>query len=275
VAIKFSGVWVLIVAILAACGQVSQLPTQETILISKRLATLEISPTPNAAQVEATQLALQPSLTPQESAAPPSATPYIGVFLGEAEEIARDDPIINPALFGNTLLDNTATPLPGSTCVNQPDAIFGTTWQTVPEVRDGLGCPTELLQTFAGSMQLFERGLMYFRPPTGEIWAIVPSTSAGAGRFWYVESAPESEQETLTAPEGLLVPTLGFGAVWQGVPGVRDALGFARLGEQGGELMIQRFEGGMLLLDRPAGEVFALIGRSEAYGPFSADGGIP
>jgi hypothetical protein len=111
---------------------------------------------------------------------------------------------------------------------------------------------------------------MYFSP-TGEIWAIAPGGAQG-GRYWYVvnptAAAPAPDA---VPPEGLRLPTLGFGAVWAGVPGVGDALGFARTDETAAALLVQAFEGGALLFDRSAGQVFALVGgqgSGTVYGPY-------
>jgi hypothetical protein len=106
---------------------------------------------------------------------------------------------------------------------------------------------------------------MYWRGDTGEIWAIAPGTS---GRFWFVANAPPAEETPITAPEGLRVPTLGFGNVWRGVNGVREALGFARTDEQPASFTLQRFQGGTLLKDGSSGQVFALAGDGVAYGPY-------
>jgi hypothetical protein len=118
-------------------------------------------------------------------------------------------------------------------------------------------------------MQLFESGVMYFIP-SGEIWVMAPGGVAG-GQYWYVPIAPPDQGWEVPPPEGLRMPTLGFGAVWKAVDGVRQTLGFARTDEQAASVSVQRFDGGALFLDSSAGQVFALIGDPDngiAYGPF-------
>ena len=72
----------------------------------------------------------------------------------------------------------------------------------------------------------------------------------------------------VTPPEGLKIPLLGFGAVWFGVDGVRDTLGFARTDEQPVKLAFQRFEGGTLFKDISSDSVFVLLPDGRAFGPF-------
>ncbi len=105
--------------------------------------------------------------------------------------------------------------------------------------------------------------------PGGEIWAIAPALPAG--RYWYVPLAPPPQAESISAPEGLRVPVLGFGAVWSSIPGVRDALGFARTDESAASVLVQRFLGGALIQDVSVGQTFALLGSGAsgaAYGPY-------
>jgi hypothetical protein len=86
-----------------------------------------------------------------------------------------------------------------------------------------------------------------------------------------VAQAPPEQTWDVPVPEGLRLPTLGFGAVWRAVDGVRQTLGFARTDEQAASLTVQKFEGGTLLLDSSAGQVFALVGVGAdgiAHGPY-------
>jgi hypothetical protein len=237
----------------------------ETPVEPKQLATVYMSPTPNTAELDATRLASRPTATDVLPTAPPSATPYIGVFLGEAESASGENlPIVNPALFEDEA--GFALPTePALSCPVQSDAIFGENWRTDAAVAQALGCPTDVAIQFEGTFQLFERGVMYWRGADGAIWAIAPGT---AGRFWFVANARPAEDTPITAPEGLRVPTLGFGNVWRGVAGVQDALGFARTDEQAAAFTSQPFQGGTLLLDGSSGQVFALVGDGVAYGPY-------
>jgi hypothetical protein len=242
--------------------------TLETPVEPKQLATVYMSPTPNAAEMEATRLASRPTPTEPLPTALPSATPYIGVFLGEADTGSEEEglPIVNPALFGSAEESGFVLPTEVAVgCPVQSDAQFGESWKADPAVVQAMGCPADTAIQFNGTFQLFERGVMYWRGDNGAIWAVAPGTT---GRFWFVANARPAEETPITAPEGLRVPTLGFGNVWRGVQGVQEALGFARTDEQPASFTMQAFQGGTLLLDGSSGQVFALVGNGTAYGPY-------
>ncbi len=203
----------------------------------------------------------------------PQPTAYVGVFVGDAGGVDSDVPLIDPAQFAGTgapdLPTLAAAELPeGQPCAYPVDAIFGTDWTTNTAAEFDLGCAGEPSHSYVGTEQIFEHGVMYWIP-SGEIWAISPSGGID-GRFWYVQQAPPDQGWEVQPPAGLLMPTLGFGAVWKAVNGVRDTVGFARLDEQSASLAIQRFEGGTLIRDATAGQTFILTGSDtgSAYGPY-------
>jgi hypothetical protein len=248
--------------VLAGCGQATVTPEVLTpASMPKVLATVFISPTPNSAEAQATLGAITATPTIPAATASSQPTAYVGVFLGEVEPEEGGIPFTNStqvALGGLPTLD-----APAAACSIPIDEVFGTTWLDDPSVRERIGCPIENAALSIGTLQIFERGVMYWRS-TGEIWAISP----GNGRYWYVASAPPVPPGEISAPEGLRAPVLGFGAVWRGVEGVRDALGFATTDEEQAEITLQRFQGGALLADRSSGQVFVLFADSTAAGPY-------
>lgn len=249
--------------VLAACTA-APTPTAESLIPAaqpKLLATVFISPTPDSLQQAATRGASTATPTVLPVSDTPQATPYIGVFLGEA------NPDAGEPNYDVTLASPLSLPTldaPAAACSIPPDESYGTGWTAAPNVTTNLGCPIEAAASFDGTMQIFERGVMYFRP-TGEIWAVAP----GAARYWYVTAAPPVEVGEIIAPEGLRAPVLGFGAVWRGVEGVEAALGFARTGEEAAQITLQRFQGGSLLRDRASGQVFILYADGTLSGPYS------
>lgn len=259
----------LFVLVLAGCtGTTAPTPSAPTVppVQVKLLATVFISPTPNPQEQQATQLAIRPTTTQQAIAPTPTATAYVGVFLGEAEqslESAFDAP---PAPPSPTLPAQFVTPSP-QPCPFETDVVFGTNWRADVRVEQVLGCAVEAPVQFLGNVQIFERGVMYWRGDTNEIWALTQNT-VGVGQYWYVASAGQIENPGITAPEGLIVPVRGFGDVWLNVAGVRDALGFARTPEQPATFNTQRFAGGRLILDTTAGQVWALYDSGEVLGPY-------
>lgn len=255
----------LITLLIAACTADPNAPPPTLTppaVIAKVLATVYMSPTPDLAEQQATRAANPPTATPlaQPTAAP---TVYVGVFLGEAETAGDGGPVINPALLNAPTPFIPVTVTVGTTCPAQADTLFGNRWSADVATTAALGCPIEGVGSVDGSLQIFERGVMYYSP-SGEIWAIAPAGQ----RFWYAVSAPPVPPGEIPVPEGLLAPSQGFGAVWRGLPGVQDALGFARSAEQVTKLSTQKFQNGLLLADGGSGQVFVLLSDGQALGPY-------
>lgn len=263
----------VLLGLVAACSP-SAAPTAESAYpqeLPRRLATVFVSPTPGDVERRATAVASRPTITVQPPTHIPTATPYIGVFLGDSSAdggSTRFTDSFNPASFGGTLIADVPT-LEAPTCLIPTDPVFGTLWASNPTITSALACAGEPVTSYIGTTQIFESGVMYYLP-SGEIWVIAPSSVTG-GQYWYVPQAPPDQGWQVPPPDGLRMPTLGFGAVWKAVEGVRQTLGFARTDEQAASVSIQRFDGGALFLDSSAGQVFALVGSpgsGVAYGPF-------
>jgi hypothetical protein len=259
-----------LILLFAACSSLDATQSSEAlstpVVQPKLLATLYISPTPNEPEREATRLAISavsPTPLPSNTPAP---TAYIGVFVGDAGGVDGAVPL-NAAQFEGTLAPDLPT-LGAPGCQFPVDPIFGTTWTTNASAVADLGCAGEPANKYVGTQEIFEHGVMYWIP-SGEIWSISPSGGID-GRYWYVQQAPPDQGWTVPAPEGLQMPQQGFGAVWKAVDGVRQTLGFARLGEQSASIAIQRFERGALIRDETAGQTFLLVGgdTGAAYGPY-------
>jgi len=235
---------------------------------AKLLATVGLTATPGEAARQATEAAIaqQPDII--RATPVPSPTSYIGVFLGEIGDSVAPQPALDSAVFV-TAAPLTAATVTAQSCTIVPDVRFGTTWQVETAVTTALGCAGEPAVSFEGTTQVFENGFMVFIPG-GEIWAIAPQVPSG--RYWYAAQTPPPPAEDIVAPEGLRVPTLGFGAVWASLPGVRQALGFARTDESAASVIVQRFIGGTLMFDASAGQTFALLSNNQVqgtvYGPY-------
>jgi hypothetical protein len=235
---------------------------------AKILATVFITPTPSDQERLAAQAAAALAPTPARATPIPSPTPYVGIFLGDTGSADPIGPESAAVRFATTqpLTEATVT---AQGCTIAPEARFGAAWRSETVVTTTLGCAGEPASQYTNAaFQLFERGIMLYIP-TGDIWAIVPGSPSG--QYWYVSAAPPAQPEGITAPEGLRVPTQGFGAVWAAVPGVRQALGFARTEEIQVTILVQRFIGGELIQDAGSGQTFALLGQSTSgvvYGPY-------
>ncbi|MCA9909574.1 MAG: hypothetical protein KC519_13045 [Anaerolineae bacterium] len=267
---RLAALGVLVMMIFAAC-QTAPIATPDPfagVVEAKLLATVAISPTPDESERQATAAAIALLPTQVRATLIPSQTPYIGVFLGELDDSAAPQPAPDSVILV-TPVPLTAATVTAQSCAIPPDDRFGTNWRAETAVTAALGCAGEPAATFQGTIQLFENGFMVFIPG-GEIWAFAQGVPSG--RYWYSAQTPPPAPEDIVAPEGLRVPTLGFGAVWASLPGLRQALGFARTEESSANIIIQRFIGGLLIFDESAGQTFALLGNNQpqgsVYGPY-------
>lgn len=260
----------VIIVVLAGC-QPTVPPTaapQEQVIIVRPLATIAPTATPDPARQP-------PTAAPAFIGIPPTATPlptptaYIGVFLGETQEqlggeaVERQLPEFEAASGDAPLL-----------CLAAPDTVFGTNWIEEDRVRTALRCPIQQSFGFEGRIQVFERGAIYWRVETGEMWAIAPGRlergdAVGVGQYWYVDVSPQFQPGSITAPEGLQIPSGNIGGVWASIPEVQQALGFAVADVQDIGVNLQRFEGGTLFLDVTVGQAFALLLNGDAFGPYA------
>lgn len=253
--------FMLSIVLLVGCDTTSPTPAAAPVVAVKQLVTVEIPPTLNAAERQATRLALPTTPTVPPPSPAPTETPYIGVFLGEAQPDSENIAPIVDSLPTESLLANA------SVCGIAPDSAFGQGWRTNPTVSRTLGCPIQERFGFAGDVQVFERGVMYRRSETNEVWAVRPG-SLEAGEYWYISQPPVITAAGLIAPEGLRVPSDVFGAIWLSDPNISEGLGYAVTPEQVADLNIQRYDGGTLFLDVTVGQVFALLVNGDAFGPY-------
>jgi hypothetical protein len=252
-----------LLVIVAACDALPA-PTQPTAAPltaasasqPKQLATVYISPTPNVAEQQATRLASTPTPNPQATPTPaPTATVYIGVFLGEegagAVGISRGD-------------EAQPTAVQVRCSINPAVDVLGVNWQADEALTRSLGCPIEGVVPFEGVAQTFERGVMYLQPGA-QTWAIAVGSP---GQYWAISELPDFDTGDINVPPGLLPPSSTFAAMWEGVDGVREALGFAQFPESDADLAYQRFEGGTLFHDGETGQVYALLLDGRVQGPY-------
>lgn len=259
--------WLL--CLMTACTPTPAAPTPTPVVIAKLLATAYISPTPNPEQLAATRAASTPTPIPLSPTPIPSPTPYIGIFIGEApREDGGISPITAPLFAPQAGTNPTAD---ATRCTLPVNPLYLQVWQTTPIVTERLGCPIQENQGFFGEVQIFEKGVIYWRRDNREMWIMVPGTNNNAGRAWFVTAPEFVSTEGITAPTpGLLIPEGDFGSVWMSVPGLREALGFAQTERQSVAMNVQRYATGSFFLDATAGQIFALVVDGTVYGPFNA-----
>jgi len=270
--IRYGLIGAITLSLVAACNSSTETtPTATAPVLIRRLATIGPTRTPDATEWQATQLAIYATPTYLPPTLTPTATPYIGAFLGEVEIGDNWGSAINP--LDVVVLPTRAAPqgIP-MICSQQPDTIaFGTAWMEESYTAGELRCPIQTSYSFNGRAQVFEHGVMYHNPDTGEVWAIFPETPSENGRYWYVDHFPSMSTQGIEIPPGLYVPTGALGAVWASDPDLREVLGYAITREQSALIHAQRFEGGTLLLDAAAGQVFVLLVTGEARGAYNVD----
>ncbi len=263
----------ILVALITACTPQTPAETvnnesQGSVAAVRLLATVNLPPTPDAAEREATRRALPVTPSAMPATSTPTQTPYVGIFLGTPA--ANTSGQINLAGANqNQGLPATPTPIEG-TCNLPFDPAFGRGWESNPSIARRVGCPLQERFGFAGNVQVFERGVMYRRLDTSEVWAVQPG-NIGTGRYWYYNQVlplPPLQGIGLNPPAGLRVPSDVFGAVWSSYSEVNQALGYATTPEQTADLNIQRFDGGSLLLDVTVGQVFILLDDGDVFGPY-------
>ncbi len=254
------GVW------LSACTGTEQASVPTAVAITKPLATVVISPTPNNDQLVATFAAASPTTAPPTPTLNPSPTAYVGVFIGEASDALVFQPFTAP-LFENSSA-NVQPTADARQCGRPIDGRIIRIWETQAAVRQRLGCPIQEMYGFYGTLQLFEKGAMYRQPDIAAVWAIVPQGTVG--RYYYVEAPPPLITPLEPSSDGI-VPSGDFGSVWTMVAGLPDRIGLGITDEQEIAMAVQRFDTGTFLVDASSGQAFALAVDGTMFGPFAVE----
>ncbi|WP_162909206.1 hypothetical protein [Aggregatilinea lenta] len=111
--------------------------------------------------------------------------------------------------------------------------------------------PEEAPADDAAAFQPFEHGVMIWLGATQTIYVLYEDGSFGI----YHDNWTDGDAETVTetAPEGLVAPQRGFGAIWSGQAGVRDRLGWGTAAEQGYTAPTSTDPDGRLVIPMPDG----------------------
>jgi hypothetical protein len=114
-----------------------------------------------------------------------------------------------------------------------------------PALAAKLGCAEAEEEAVQVVRQAFESGLMIWRSDTGQITVIRRDGDWSVHRDGWKEGEPLADPGA--APAGLSAPERGFGKLWRDVPEIRQALGWARGGEQQLVGAVQPFARGQML----------------------------
>jgi serine/threonine protein kinase len=164
-----------------------------------------------------------------------------------------------------------AQPPPGTF---EPFGIFGQIWREYLEPHRRLGWANEEERVTDGAHQFFERGVMFWRKDTDEIYVII------AGGNWQVytdtweEGMKECSCPDVAPPQGKYIPIRGFGKVWCEQLGASNAkIGWATTPEQAYEAHWQAFEHGFMC--QGLDEAIYVLYEDGSWQPYSsAAGGV-
>jgi hypothetical protein len=266
---------------LAACGEDNPAPTGDPPILNsfdsmpKQIATIVLTPTPTLVIAGAEVVVVeQPTSTPGPPRPTATLTPYVGVFLGQpTSESGQPVPtlapyVINPVSGGPVVASGGIGPASGGACSIPVAASFANAYNGSPTVQQRLGCPVNGGAPVSMVTQPFERGNMYWRSDTRQIYAL-----ANSGQFWQVadswtEGMP-ADDPGLSVPGGLLQPVRGFGLAWRSNQAIRDAVGWGALPEAQYSGYWQDFERGAMFVGSSS-LIYALFpAEGQHSGPLS------
>ncbi|MEP7287387.1 MAG: hypothetical protein ABI947_16645 [Chloroflexota bacterium] len=260
-----------VIAMLAGCSSATSTPDPNGPILTgfnalpKSLATVQLSPTPNAPQAQATLDNRRPTNTLPPPTFTPTPTPVVGIFMGASTFSAGS---LLP-IGTRPVAIVTFVPGPGTRVANNPPPVSSgggvagnCTTPAAPQfanvarnaaVAQKLGCPTGNPYVVKMVVQTFQNGFMFWRD-TKEIYVLSTAalrTGATTDTFWRVadnwnDSIPANDPSQVP-PAGLLQPVRGFGYVWRTNTAFRTALGWALAGEQPFDSTWQNFEHGWMM----------------------------
>jgi hypothetical protein len=137
-----------------------------------------------------------------------------------------------------------AYPPPG---MSEPAGVFGQIWHGYSETHRKLGWATGEERTTPGAQQSFERGVMFWRKDTDEIYVLTQDGSWQVYNDTWEEGMDEYSCPDVAPRQTPPTPIRGFGKVWCEQLGGPDAeIGPALNDERGYEALWQRFERGLM-----------------------------
>lgn len=257
----------------AACGENDAAPEGDPPILGgveslpKQIVTIALSPTPSPVMAGGQAVVVaQPTFTPGPPRPTATLTPYVGIFLGApTSESGEPAPTLAPFVVnsgGGAVVASGGIPVGEGTCGFPAATPFANAYTSNAAVQQRLGCPANSGTPIYGmAAQTFERGVMFWRSDTRQIYALATN-----GQFWQVadswnESIP-AEDPAFSPPDGLIQPVRGFGLVWRSNQPIRDALGWGIQTETQYDGFWQDFERGAMLLGH----------NNQVYGVYTTEG---
>jgi hypothetical protein len=189
---------------------------------------------------------------------------------------ATDTPV-TPGALGYVAVGGlpAASGSAGGGCANAPQGNFGAIFQGDANLQAALGCPLGGSYAVSSAYQPFQNGVMIWlsalgAQPQPTIYALFNNGTYQRLSDTFRDGVDPASSGAVP-PGGMFEPVRGFGKVWRDNPAVRDALGWAVAGENGGSAQIVMFERGEMLSVSQAGQTYIMITGSP--GTWSARAG--
>ena len=264
------GIWILVflaVFSLGGCGLLNDpAPTVTPIYITATpeapVLPIVATETPQATNVVfATSAALLPTAVQITRTATPSPLPPI-TMTPSFTPTHTDTPVTPGAVgFYGAVGGNVGS----TTCASSPQGIFGAIYQGDADIAAALGCAVGGASSATSAYQNFQNGLMLWvsslgaQQPQGVIYALASSGSYQRFNDTWVEGVDPDSGGAEPPSAGLSEPVRGFGKIWRENSSVRDALGWATSGENGGSATVQVFERGEMIAVPQTGQTYIML----------------
>lgn len=177
-----------------------------------------------------------PPLPPTAPPPPPTTTP--------TPWVPTWTPVPPPTSTFTPVPPPTATLTPVPPCPIAIGAPFISPW--TGEVRNTLGCPTDVMRETWTAVQPFERGVMLWREDQRMIYVIANDHTWRKIADNWLEGMDEYSCPDVT-PAGLVKPKRGFGYVWCNAAGIKSLVGWGLEEEHGFTTVFQSFAGGEMM----------------------------
>jgi outer membrane biosynthesis protein TonB len=225
-----------------------------------------VTPTATQAPVIAQPPPTQAQNVPNNPPVAPTATPVPPTATPQPTQQPAPPPTVAPTATAPTVAPTTTVPAATATAAPPSPTLapklpyevvggFGQIYTRNGPVRDRIGLPTAAETKGAGTYQLFEGGMMFWREDTATIYVLFaeePGIWYAFADGWTTGMEPGGGAGPVA---GQFKPQRGFGKVWREQPEVQKRLGYALSADEiGTTLVIQPFEHGLMVWTTASGK---------------------
>lgn len=247
--------------------------------LQKVLVTVWFSPTPDIADQAfspSPPVNTVPTLTDEPPEPTRTPTPYVGVFSGTQVDGTPIDsvPPLDISSDGGVLPGNgvsipqsgvISTTVGTSNCGIPINDRFAAIYTQNTTIAQQLGCPSDSGNVVNLVHQPFERGDMFWRETTRQIYTLRSDRAVQIVVDNWQDGQP-ADDPNLIPPAGLLQPIRGFGLAWRN-GGMLNTIGWALRGESVVGSFWQDFERGAMFIGND-NLVYVLVLSSPTNGSF-------